>query len=150
MKCKYKSMYWSCTIATRILGPIRIATGLFLYCSYICFISIQHFLKHFDHFCIKKNTCSFNPSLPWNPVVLDNFRKYFSLQKPPSPWNLQWPWGGGVGMHLKWYNTIGQFMDRRACQALLIGTLQARKLKCLCKRRLWPDLSCLDILIRKS
>ena len=95
MKCKYKSMYWSCTIATRILGPIRIATGLFLYCSYICFISIQHFLKHFDHFSIKKNTCSLNPSLPWNPVVLDNFRKYFSLQKPPSPWNLQWPWGGG-------------------------------------------------------
>ena len=145
MKCKYKSMYWSCTIATRILGPIRIATGLFLYCSYICFISIQHFLKHFDHFSIKKNTCLLNPSLPWNPVVLDNFRKYFSLQKPPSPWNLQWPC-----MHLKCNNTIGQFMDRRAYQALLIGTLQARKLKCLCKRRLWPDLSCLDILIRKS
>ena len=36
--------------------------------------------------------------------------------------------GGGVGVHLKWYNIIGQFMDRRACQALLIGTLQARKL----------------------
>lgn len=95
MKCKYKSMYWSRTIATRILGPIRIATELFLYLSYICFISIQHFLKHFDHFCIKKNTCSLNPSLPWNLGVLDTFGKYFSLQKPPSPWNLQWPWGAG-------------------------------------------------------
>ena len=151
MKCKYKSMYWSRTIATRILGPIRIATELFLYLSYICFISIQHFLKHFDHFCIKKNTCFLNPSLPWNLGVLDTFGKYFSLQKPPSPWNLQWPWGAGWLCILNGTTLLANlWTEGHVKHILLIGTLQARKLKCLCKRRLWPDLSCLDILIRKS